>query len=524
VAFSSNEFRWSPRIKREDGLIRIVPGLGTRAVDRLSDDYPVLLSPGQPGLRVNIEPDEVYRYSPKKLDVINLKSKRFETVSLSEFLNQVGDAYPILNKVCSIYKDGHIAKSFGLGLAEDSGEYVATFDGLFRDTEFVREAKIILDILEETYGHPVDIEFAHDGKSFYMLQCRSQSHSQESLPAPIPKDIPNDKVIFSANKHISNGRIPDITQLVYIDPEAYSKLDNRNDMLAVGRAVGKLNKILPKRQFVLMGPGRWGSRGDIRLGVNVTYSDINNTAALIEVARKKGNYIPDLSFGTHFFQDLVEAQIRYIPLYPDDDEILFNEIFLRKSDNILTEVLPDFAYLKSVIKLIDISNNSNGCILKILMNADLDEAIGILAEPTVDIQQSVGTKAYQHEPRDEFWRWRHSMVERVAQEIDPDRFGVIAFYVFGSTKNATAGPNSDIDILVHFRGEAKKLQALNLWLEGWSKCLAEMNYMRTGYKSDGLLDIHIITDEDIEKKSSFAAKIGAITDPAQKLLVGKKSK
>ena len=78
-----------------------------------------------------------------------------------------------------------------------------------------------------------------------------------------------------------------------------------------------------------MGPGRWGSRGDIKLGVNVTYSDINNTAVLIEIARKKGNYVPDLSFGTHFFQDLVEASIRYLPLYPDEKGIIFNEEFLR---------------------------------------------------------------------------------------------------------------------------------------------------------------------------------------------------
>ena len=96
-------------------------------------------------------------------------------------------------------------------------------------------------------------------------------------------------------------------------------------MRDVGRAVGRLNKLLPKRQFILIGPGRWGSRGDIKLGVPVTYSDINNSAMLIEVARQKGNYLPDLSFGTHFFQDLVEASIRYLPLYPDDPEIAFQE-------------------------------------------------------------------------------------------------------------------------------------------------------------------------------------------------------
>ena len=78
-----------------------------------------------------------------------------------------------------------------------------------------------------------------------------------------------------------------------------------------------------------MGPGRWGSRGDITLGVRVTYAGISNTAMLIEIARRKGSYVPDLSFGTHFFQDLVEARIRYLALYPDEDGILFNEDFFR---------------------------------------------------------------------------------------------------------------------------------------------------------------------------------------------------
>ena len=72
--------------------------------------------------------------------------------------------------------------------------------------------------------------------------------------------------------------------------------------------MGELNKLLPKKQFILMGPGRWGSRGDIKLGVSVTYADISNTAMLIEIARRSGDYVPDVSFGTHFFQDLIVVE------------------------------------------------------------------------------------------------------------------------------------------------------------------------------------------------------------------------
>ena len=128
-----------------------------------------------------------------------------------------------------------------------------------------------------------------------------------------------------------------------------------------------------------MGPGRWGSRGDIKLGVNVTYSDINNTAVLIEVARKKGDYVPDLSFGTHFFQDLVEANIRYLPLYPDDAGIVFDEQFLDRSHNILPDILPEFAWLSDTVRVIDVPGSTDGMVLKVLLNADLAEAMGLLA-------------------------------------------------------------------------------------------------------------------------------------------------
>lgn len=109
------------------------------------------------------------------------------------------------------------------------------------------------------------------------------------------------------------------------------------------------------------------------------------------------------------------------------------------------------------------------------------------------------------------------MVERIAAELDPVRFGVKSLFVFGSVKNATAGPGSDIDLLIHLEGDDHQREDLSLWLEGWSKSLAEVNYLRTGYKSEGLLDVHYVTDDDIKKRTSFASKIGAVTDPAREL-------
>jgi len=272
-----------------------------------------------------------------------------------------------------------------------------------------------------------------------------------------------------------------------------------------------------------MGPGRWGSRGDIKLGVNVAYSDINNTSMLIEIARKKKNYVPELSLGTHFFQDLVESDIRYLPLYPDDSGIFFNERFFSGSKNQLSDLLPDFSSFSDVIKVIDVPDTSDGNVLHVLMNANDEKAFGILAEPAQQNDFSVFRKDVFNitGSADFHWRWRLSYAEHIASKLDPEKFGVLGLYVFGSVQNATAGPSSDIDLLVHFKGSEIQRNDLMLWLEGWSLCLSRINFLRTGSKTEKLLDIHIITDEDIENRTGYAIKIGALSDAALPLVMGK---
>jgi pyruvate,water dikinase len=517
VALSHNEFRWSARIRREDGLIRLVPGLGTRAVDRVADDYPVLIAPGQPKLRVNVTVDEVVRYSPNRVDVINLETNTFDTLPAAELLRSCGADYPRLHQLVSYVDRDRITQPVTRTLDLNSREVAFTFEGLIQNTPFISWIRELLKLLHSKLGTPVEIEFAYDGEDFYLLQCRPQSYGAEAAPAAIPQDLPADKVIFSANRFVSNGRVSDITHIVYVDPDGYAQLSEESEMIEVGRAVGRLNKLLPKRQFILIGPGRWGSRGDIRLGVPVTYADISNTAMLIEVARQRDNYLPDLSFGTHFFQDLVEASIRYLPLYPDDRNVSFNWPFFRSARNILEEILPDFHHLANTLRVIDVEREAGGLALRVLMNADLDQAVAFLAAR----QQKTGPAKADLEamgrPSDEHWRWRFGMAQRIAAQLDPQKFGVAAVYLIGSTKNATAGPASDIDLLLHFQGDKDQQQRLMLYLDGWSRCLDEINFLRTGYHSDGLLDVHLVTDQDIAARSSFAAKIDAVTDPARKL-------
>jgi predicted nucleotidyltransferase len=507
VAFSRNEFRWSPRIRREDGLIRLVPGLGTRAVDRLSDDYPILVAPGRPNLRVNVSMDEVIRYSPRKIDVIDLEKNCFTTLNVKDLLREVGTDYPALNRVLSIHREGLLQRPMGLATDLAKEDVIVTFDGLISGTAFMGQLEAILKTLETALGVPVDIEFAHDGEDFYLLQCRPQSQSLEESAMEIPSGVTEDALLFTANKYISNGRVSDITHIVYVDPDSYGEIADLANLMAVGQAVGRLNKILPRKRFILMGPGRWGSRGDIKLGVRVTYSEISNAAMLIEVARKKGNYVPDVSFGTHFFQDLVESGIRYLPLYPDDPGVKFNEKFFLEAPNKLPELLPEFAALAGTLRVIDVAEAKGGRVLQVLMNSDREKALAFFTEPGTAAKAVIAAGPPCSMDLGEHSCWRLRMAEQIALHCDAKRWGVKALYAFGSAVIGTAGPDSEIGLVVHFDGRPQHRKELEIWFQAWSLSLAEMVHVKTGYQTDGLLDVHFVTGDDLVGEKPVSAKI-----------------
>ncbi len=380
VAFSRCEMRWSPRIRHTDGMARLVVGLGTRAVDRTGADYPVLVALEQPALRSVQQPDEVYRYSQHEVDVVDLQKGQFESLPLADLMRRVGRKLPNMSRIFSIYRQRQLLPMVGVMAQVEPDELVVTFDGLLR-TSFPRDLKTMLDLLEEGLGEGVDVEFAHDGNAFYMLQCRALSRGASAQRVEVPDDVPETDRIFSADRYVQMGQDRDLEYVVLVDPRDYEELPTKEEMQRVARAVGAVNKALPRRRFALMGPGRWGSRGDIRLGVPVTYADICHTALLVEIARQKGSYLPDVSFGTHFFNDLVESGIHYLPLYPDDDGVVWNDPFLSDSANSLAEVVPEFADMAGVVRVIHVPAVADGKLLQVIMDAEADKALAFLAEP-----------------------------------------------------------------------------------------------------------------------------------------------
>ena len=376
VAISRNEWRWSPRIKREDGLMRIALGLGSRVVDRVGDDFPRMVPLGAPGMRPEVTARDIRRYSQRFVDVVDLNKNRFERIPIADL--ELDRTFPGIEQIVSIEKDGMLKRPVTKRIDAPPSSLVVTFDGLLTG-RFPRLMSEILQAVEKAYGTPMDLEFACDGEKLYLLQGRPQGQLASAGKIEIPADIPDNRKVFTASHCIPNGEAKNIEYIVYIDPLDYADVSSYEEKSAVARIVGKLNDHLQKKSFILVGPGRWGSN-NIDLGVQVKYADIHKTRALIEVARATEGYTPEVSYGTHFFQDLIEAGIFYLPLYPDDGVNIFNEKFFRESPNKLTDLLPNADRFARAVRLIHVPAASNGLFLHMIMDGESDKALGYLGE------------------------------------------------------------------------------------------------------------------------------------------------
>ena len=383
VAFSHNPYRWNARIRVEDGLLRMVTGLGTRAVERVGSDYPRMVALSHPQLRPEHTASALRRYSQHKIDVLNLATNAFETRYVTDVLDE---HYAGLGAIVSIDAGDYLQPFSDLLKPGERSRMVVTFDRLLAHKPFTDLMRNVLRVLETAYGRAVDTEFAGNVSAVYpelqvkvaLLQCRAMSRRHDEQHYTIPDDIPPDAILFTANRQVPHGYVDGIRTIVLVDPRAYARAPDAQTRFAIGRVVGRLNHALAGKRFILMGPGRWGS-SNIQLGVKVTYADFYHTRVLIEIAHEDGGSVPELSYGTHFFQDLVETNIYPLALYPDDPSVIYREDFFRTAHNRLAEVLPADADYAAYLKVIDVPATSGGRTLTIVMNAEEDKAIGYLA-------------------------------------------------------------------------------------------------------------------------------------------------
>lgn len=384
VGYSRNPFRWNPKIRREDGFLRLVCGFGTRAVDRVANDYPRIVALSHPQLRPYVGVRETRKYSQHFIDVVDMEANAWATLPVRDIIQ---DDFPALRYVASVDKGEYLAPIISRVDAEDTRALILTFEQLTKDRAFVRLMKTILKKLERALQWPVDIEFALDVHPKYpqadytvhLLQCRPLVSRKQVQNIEIPDSIPESSLILKATRLIPHGVVSKVRYIVYVDPRKYNQAPNYETKFEIARIVGRLNKLLDDEQFILVGPGRWGS-SDVDLGVKVTYADIYNTKVLVEIPLVREGSTAEPSYGTHFFQDLIETGIYPLPIVPGDGAML-NTTFLNSAPNVLDELLPNDAPNAEYVQVIDVPAFTKGQYLEIVMNDELERAVGYLKTP-----------------------------------------------------------------------------------------------------------------------------------------------
>ncbi len=382
VGYSRNPFRWNPKIRREEGFLRLVTGFGTRAVQRVPNDYPRIVALSHPQLRPYVGARNARRYAQRLVDVADLKANHIITAPVRDV---IGGDFPALRYLASMDKGEYFAPIIARLAPGESSHLVLTFEQLTQDPRFISFMQTILKKLERHHQWPVDIEFTIDitprypraEYTLHLLQCRPMVSAKQRRVIEIPDDIPESALILRSGTLVPQGAVSDVRYIVYVDPAQYTQAPSYEVKSEIARIVGRLNKLLEHETFILIGPGRWGS-SDADLGVKVTYADIYNAKVLVEAPLTRGGAIAEPSYGTHFFQDLVETGILPLPIAPGERGDLLNTTFLYSAPNQLGVLLPDAAAYGDYIRVVDVPAFANGRYLEIIMNDEQEKAVGYL--------------------------------------------------------------------------------------------------------------------------------------------------
>jgi hypothetical protein len=383
VALSRNQFRWSQRIDREAGFLRLVWGLGTRAVEQLGGDHPRLVALSHPNLRPEADPKRIAQFSQQIVDLIDLEENTFRSMPISEVIHA---NTPSLRWLAQPFRSGHLETFMSLPMGTDTENMVITFDGLLSRTAFPELMRQMLRLLQTAYRNPVDTEFTvqiegGDGNGvkpmISLLQCRPQSHLH-TQNARLPEDVAANQRLFTTKRLIPDGYVDDVRYAVYVSPQGYRDLPSLLERKNLARMVGRINHRLEGERFILLGPGRWGSNNP-NLGIPISYSEIHNARALIEIVDDETS--PEPSYGTHFFQDLVEAQIYPLAVALQDKGAEFNRSFFEETPNALKDLLPNEKKNLDIVRVIDIPAVTDGAHLVLVMDGDEGTAMAYLQPP-----------------------------------------------------------------------------------------------------------------------------------------------
>jgi hypothetical protein len=384
VAFSRNLYRWAPQIRREAGFARLVWGLGTRAVERVGDDYPRLVALSHPTLQPDSSPEAIRHYSQQYVDLIDLEANRFRTLPIREALSP---QYPPLRILAQVERDGYFSRLQSMISPSDVPRLAITFEELLSRTGFPSILSELLQILENHWHSGVDVEFtvhvpdalkAPSEVRISLLQCRPQPSLKTAYAVSLPANLASEDIIIASNFIVPQGYLPNIRHVIFVPPEAYFQLPTPLVRNQLGQLIGRLNAALGKKAFLCVGPGRWGTE-NVDLGVYVGYADVCNAGALVELSGKEVGPAPEPSLGTHFFQDLMEAQIYPVVVNLDREGTVFSREFFYNTPNRLPDRVEVPHDLAAALRVIDVTDFRPGHHLEVIMDDEKGRTVAFLA-------------------------------------------------------------------------------------------------------------------------------------------------
>ena len=385
VAFSRNIYRWAPQIRREDGFMRLVWGLGTRAVERVGNEYPRLVALSHPTLQPDGSCQSIRHYSQRCVDLIDLQENELKTLPIQEVLKP---GYKPLRYITQLEQDGYFVIPRSRVKATDIPKLAITFEALLSRTNFPELISRLLRKLEEHYHEAVDVEFAVEIVDNYaqpaelklsLLQCRPQSYLLDTPDVHLPAEIPSENVVFTTRFIVPRGHLKDVHYVVFVSPQAYFALPTAQARTQVGRTIGRLNEVLKGIQFICVGPGRWGTTNS-DLGIFVSYADIFNASALVELSGQGIGPAPEPSLGTHFFLDLMEANLYPLAICLDQPGNVFNQAFFYDAPNVIGDWIDVSEQMADCVRVIDARAFREGYHLELVMDDEAGKAVAFFTQ------------------------------------------------------------------------------------------------------------------------------------------------
>lgn len=360
VGYSYSPYRFSKDIDPKAGMLRLVMGLGTGAVDRVQGSYPRLVSLDNPRMTAAVTSAEKHQFSQRKIDLIDSVSGTVEGRELSWV---EGKLPPYLKNM--LLEHDYDAEAVFRERGQRRDILFISCKGLVNNAALMTDMQNLMAVIQTEYQYPVDIEYtiniAETGEYVInLLQCRPLQVAHDTEDITIPEHLDSEH-IFLECRHASMGLSGAIKldYIVMVDPVAYYKMPY-NDKYQIANALGTLNWHFRNsgKHLMLLVPGRIGTTSP-ELGVPTAFSDISGFDLICEVSESRAGYMPELSYGSHIFQDLVEEEILYTAVFENEKTIVFAPEKIRQLKNCLTDFYPEGENLTNIIGIYSVTDRDS---------------------------------------------------------------------------------------------------------------------------------------------------------------------